>query len=106
MFRAVLREVTLNIPRGCVTALVGHSGAGKSTVAALVSRFYEPSEGDILLGGSSVKGFTRGEWAKAVALVSQEPVLFSGKGYHSLCSFDSHEFPPCLCPRARPCAQD
>ena len=74
----MLREVSLSIPRGRVTALVGHSGAGKSTVAALVSRFYEPSSGDILLGGSSVKGFTRGEWARAVALVSQEPVLFSG----------------------------
>ena len=76
--RVVLRDVSLSIPRGRVTALVGHSGAGKSTVAALVSRFYEPSGGDVLLGGSSVKGFTRGEWAKAVALVSQEPVLFSG----------------------------
>ena len=76
--RAVLRDVSLSIPRGKVTALVGHSGAGKSTVAALVSRFYEPSAGDILLGGSCVGGFTRGEWAKAVALVSQEPVLFSG----------------------------
>ena len=76
--RAVLCDVSLSIPRGKVTALVGHSGAGKSTVAALVSRFYEPSAGDILLGGSSVGGFTRGEWAKAVALVSQEPVLFSG----------------------------
>ncbi|CAK0787986.1 hypothetical protein CVIRNUC_011208 [Coccomyxa viridis] len=75
---AVLRDVSLSIPRGKVTALVGHSGAGKSTVAALVSRFYEPSAGDILLGGSCVGGFTRGEWAKAVALVSQEPVLFSG----------------------------
>ena len=90
MMHAVLREVTLNIPRGRVTALVGHSGAGKSTVAALVSRFYEPSEGDILLGGSSVKGVTRGEWAKAVALVAQEPVLFSGEGCYSLCSSDSH----------------
>lgn len=75
----VLQDVSISIPRGKVTALVGYSGAGKSTVAALVSRFYEPSAGDILLGGSSVAGFTRGEWAKAVALVSQEPVLFSGE---------------------------
>lgn len=74
----MLQDVSLTIPRGKVTALVGHSGAGKSTVAALVTRFYEPSGGDILLGGSSVDGFTRGEWARAVALVSQEPVLFSG----------------------------
>lgn len=76
---AVLQDVSIRVPRGKVTALVGHSGAGKSTVAALVSRFYEPSAGDILLGGSSLAGFTRGEWAKAVALVSQEPVLFSGE---------------------------
>lgn len=72
----MLREVTLRLPRGKVTALVGHSGAGKSTVAALISRFYEPERGDLALGGTPAAAFTRGEWARAVALVSQEPILF------------------------------
>ena len=44
---AVLRGVSVKLPRGKVTALVGHSGAGKSTVAALISRFYKPTSGDM-----------------------------------------------------------
>ena len=68
----------MTLPRGKVTAVVGHSGAGKSTIAALISRFYTPTSGDVLLAGQSAQSFSRGEWAKAVALVSQEPVLFSG----------------------------
>lgn len=75
---AVLRDVSMTLPRGKVTAVVGHSGAGKSTVAALISRFYTPTDGRILLGGRPAQTFSRGEWAKAVALVSQEPVLFAG----------------------------
>ena len=74
----MLRGLDLILPRGTVTAVVGRSGAGKSTVASLISRFYEPDSGAIWLGGRPATDFTRGEWAKAVALVSQEPVLFSG----------------------------
>lgn len=74
----VLRGLDLILPRGTITAVVGRSGAGKSTVASLISRFYEPDSGAIWLGGRPASEFTRGEWAKAVALVSQEPVLFSG----------------------------
>lgn len=47
-------------------------------MANLLSRFYEPQSGSILMGGQPISSFTRGEWAKAVALVSQDPVLFSG----------------------------
>ena len=75
---AVLKGLTLVLPRGTTTAVVGRSGAGKSTVAALLSRFYSPDRGGICLGGRPATNFTRGQWAKAVALVSQEPVLFSG----------------------------
>ena len=57
---------------------MGRSGAGKSTVAALLSRFYAPASGSVRLAGRPAKDFTRGEWARAVALVSQEPVLFEG----------------------------
>lgn len=74
----VLRNLHLTLPHGRTTALVGLSGAGKSTVANLLSRFYEPQSGSILMGGQPISSFTRGEWAKAVALVSQDPVLFSG----------------------------
>ncbi|MEW5307776.1 MAG: hypothetical protein WDW36_010152 [Sanguina aurantia] len=75
---AVLNSLTLNLVKGTTTALVGRSGAGKSTIANLLSRFYEPQQGDIILNGIPITDFSRGEWSKAVALVSQEPVLFSG----------------------------
>lgn len=75
---AVLRDINLTLQHGTVTAIVGRSGAGKSTIAALLSRFYEPQSGGIYLNGHSASEFSRGEWAKAVAMVSQEPVLFSG----------------------------
>ncbi|GFR53209.1 hypothetical protein Agub_g15916 [Astrephomene gubernaculifera] len=74
----VLQGLNLTLPHGRTTALVGLSGAGKSTVAALLSRFYEPQSGAILLDGRPIGSFSRGEWARAVALVSQDPVLFSG----------------------------
>jgi hypothetical protein len=68
---AVLRDVNLTLQRSTVTALVGRSGAGKSTVAALLSRFYMPQQGSILLNGVDAGSFTRGEWARAIAMVSQ-----------------------------------
>lgn len=57
---AVLRDVNLVLKQGTVTALVGRSGAGKSTVAALLSRFYEPQIGTIRLAGRPTSSFTRG----------------------------------------------
>ncbi|EFN54275.1 hypothetical protein CHLNCDRAFT_31851 [Chlorella variabilis] len=72
----VLKDLSLTLPRGKVTALVGRSGAGKSTVAALLERLYTPDAGSITLGGADIRAFTRGEWCGALAAVSQEPVLF------------------------------
>lgn len=74
----VLKNLDLELKRGTSTAIVGRSGAGKSTIAMLLSRFYEPDGGRIFLGDRDIADFTRGEWAKCVALVSQEPVLFPG----------------------------
>lgn len=51
---AVLRGVDLRLPRGKTTALVGRSGAGKTTISQLLARFYEPSAGQILLGGEAL----------------------------------------------------
>ena len=49
-------------------------------MAALLSRFYAPDSGEILLDHQPATSFTRGEWARAVSVVQQEPVLFKGEG--------------------------
>lgn len=74
----VLQGVSLTLPHGKVTALVGSSGVGKSTVTQLLCRFYDPDAGAIAVGGADLSNFSRVDWLSAVALVGQEPVLFSG----------------------------
>ncbi|EOA19157.1 hypothetical protein CARUB_v10007834mg [Capsella rubella] len=73
----VLDGLSLTLNSGTVTALVGSSGAGKSTVVQLLARFYEPTLGRITVGGEDVRMFDKSEWAKVVSIVNQEPVLFS-----------------------------
>ena len=76
----VLDGLNLVLRRGKVTALVGASGAGKSTVAQLLCRFYEPDAGELSVGGVPMRdaAFDRADWLDAVALVGQEPTLFAG----------------------------
>jgi len=74
----VLTGVNLTLPQGQVTALVGSSGAGKSTITQLLCRFYDPSKGAITVGGTDMSSLNRVNWLDAVALVGQEPVLFAG----------------------------
>ena len=73
----VLENVSLRIRHGSITALVGRSGAGKSTIAALISRFYTPDAGLITMGGIDVHAWSRRAWSEAVAMVAQDPVLFA-----------------------------
>lgn len=73
----ILSGLNLRLKCGTVTALVGASGAGKSTIVQLLSRFYEPTRGRITVGGEDVRTFDKSEWARVVSIVNQEPVLFS-----------------------------
>jgi ABC-type multidrug transport system fused ATPase/permease subunit len=73
----VLNGLSLHVRRGGTVALVGASGSGKSTVVALVERFYDPSEGAVLLDGRDVREVNLKWLRRQVGLVSQEPVLFS-----------------------------
>ncbi|KAJ1487371.1 P-loop containing nucleoside triphosphate hydrolase protein [Baffinella frigidus] len=73
----VLNGLSLSVRRGGTVALVGASGSGKSTVVALVERFYDPSEGTVLLDGRDVREVDLKWLRRQVGLVSQEPVLFS-----------------------------
>ncbi|KAL3834501.1 hypothetical protein ACJIZ3_009237 [Penstemon smallii] len=73
----VLKGLDLTLKCGTITALVGSSGAGKSTVVQLLARFYEPTRGRITVAGEDLRSFDKSEWARVVSIVNQEPVLFS-----------------------------
>uniref|UniRef100_A0A453SG98 ABC transporter domain-containing protein n=1 Tax=Aegilops tauschii subsp. strangulata TaxID=200361 RepID=A0A453SG98_AEGTS len=73
----VLNGLDLVIECGKVTALVGSSGAGKSTVVQLLARYYEPTQGRITVAGEDIRVFDKREWSQIVSLVNQDPVLFS-----------------------------
>jgi ABC transporter fused permease/ATP-binding protein len=75
---AVVTEVDLEGAPGEVVALVGPSGAGKSTVLSLLYRFYDVDAGRVLVEGVDVRELRLGELRRALAMVAQEPVLFSG----------------------------
>ena len=74
---AVLKEINLTIPVGSTVALVGESGAGKSTLMDLLPRFYEVSEGAILMDGRDIREFTRESLISHFAVVQQESFLFN-----------------------------
>jgi ATP-binding cassette subfamily B protein/subfamily B ATP-binding cassette protein MsbA len=74
----VMRDVDLVVPEGCVVAIVGRTGAGKSTLASLLPRFYDPDEGAVLLDGHDLRDL-RLEWLRRqVGLVLQDAILLSG----------------------------
>ncbi|KAM4539239.1 antigen peptide transporter 2a [Odontesthes bonariensis] len=76
--KTVLQNFSLELKPGQMTALVGPSGEGKSTCVSLLERFYEPQNGEILLDGEPLKSYDHHFFHEKIAVVSQEPVLFSG----------------------------
>jgi subfamily B ATP-binding cassette protein MsbA len=81
---AALSDVTARIPAGTVCALVGPSGAGKTTFANLVPRFYEATSGSVTVDGHDVRALRLADLRRNVALVSQEPVLFNDTVFNNL----------------------
>jgi ATP-binding cassette subfamily B protein len=75
---SVLKDLNLTIPAGETVALVGTTGAGKSTIAKLISRFYDPTEGQVLLDGIDLKSVSSKDLRQSVVMVTQEAYLFSG----------------------------
>ncbi len=73
----VLRNINLNIPKGKITALVGHSGSGKSTLADLISRFYDPTIGDIFIDGINLRDLNIYDYRRHLGVVAQESILFN-----------------------------
>ena len=76
--KPVLKNVDIHIPAGQVVGLVGASGAGKTTFAALIPRFYDVTEGALLIDGIDVRDMRRHDLREQLALVGQQALLFAG----------------------------
>ena len=81
---AALSDVCLNIEAGQSLALVGPSGAGKSTVFELIQRFYDPDQGEVSLGGVNIQKLSPQDLRRQLAVVAQQPALFSGDVMHNI----------------------
>ena len=79
-----LDHVTLVVPPGQTLALVGETGAGKSTLAKLVARFYDPNEGRVLIDGHDLREVTERSLRSQLGIVPQESFLFSGTIRHNI----------------------
>ncbi|HEY3669545.1 MAG TPA: ABC transporter ATP-binding protein, partial [Acidimicrobiia bacterium] len=76
--KPVLHEVDLDIAAGETISLVGPTGAGKSTIAKLVTRFYDPTEGEVAIDGHDLRDVTIDSLRRQLGVVPQEPFLFAG----------------------------
>lgn len=82
--KKVLENLNLHIPVGGNVAIVGPSGAGKTTVCNLIPRFYEVNEGEILLDGTNIKKYTTRSLRSHIGVVQQDVYLFSGSVYDNI----------------------
>ncbi|WP_038084130.1 ABC transporter ATP-binding protein [Tumebacillus flagellatus] len=81
----ILRDVTLMIEPGKVTAVVGPSGGGKTTLFSMLERFYSPDAGGIRLGGRDISEFSLRSWRRNIGYVSQESPILAGTIRDNLC---------------------
>jgi subfamily B ATP-binding cassette protein MsbA len=80
----VLRDVSFRVEAGEVVALVGPSGSGKSTLADLVARFYDPTQGRILIDGVDLRDIDLESFRERMGVVTQEPILFHDSVWHNI----------------------
>jgi len=76
--REVLSAVSLRLPQGKTIAVVGPTGAGKSTIAKLITRVYDPTSGSVRVGNDDLASFTTASLRRRIGVVPQEPFLFAG----------------------------
>jgi ABC-type multidrug transport system fused ATPase/permease subunit len=76
--KPVLHDIDIKVPAGQIVALVGETGAGKTTTARLIARFYDPTEGRVTLEGVDLRSIAVEDLRRAVVMVTQESFLFSG----------------------------
>lgn len=80
----VLKHINLEIKKGMTLAIVGQSGGGKSTLADLLPRFIEPTEGEILLDGQSILDYKIEDLRNLMGIVSQQPILFNDSFFNNI----------------------
>ena len=80
----ILKNISFVIETGTAAALVGYSGCGKSTIIQLIERYYDITEGEILIDGVNIKDYDIFHLRKKIGLVSQEPVLFKRSVYENI----------------------
>ncbi len=80
----VLKEVDLIIPKGKIVALVGLSGAGKTTMADLLPRFYDVTQGQILIDGNDIRSYKVRDLRSLMGIVSQQPILFNDTIFNNI----------------------
>jgi ATP-binding cassette, subfamily B, bacterial MsbA len=81
---AVLQEINLSIEKGKTVALVGPSGGGKSTLADLIPRFYDPTAGSILIDGHDIRDYTMASVRDKIGVVTQESILFNDTIFNNI----------------------
>lgn len=82
--KLVLQNININLPKGGMLALVGHSGAGKSTIADLLPRFYDPTQGQILIDQTDLKQCKIDDLRALMGIVTQEPILFNDTIFNNI----------------------
>ena len=82
---SALNNISLSIPSGQITALVGPSGAGKTSILNLIPRFYDPNNGEVLIDNQDIRNVTISSLRSKIALVSQEPILFDDTVRENIC---------------------
>lgn len=80
----ILKHFNMTIPKGKTVALVGQSGSGKTTIANLLARFYDVSEGEILIDGINVKNLYLKQYRSLLGMVTQESVLFNDSVFNNI----------------------
>ncbi|MBE6552855.1 MAG: ABC transporter ATP-binding protein [Ruminococcaceae bacterium] len=73
-----LSDITMEIPRGATVGVIGSTGSGKSSLVNLIPRFYDATEGEVLVFGRDVRGYDPEELRSRIAIVPQKPILFRG----------------------------